>query len=418
MERVNYRIEDRIAILTIENPPVNALSAAVQESLRDAAARALYDSDVDAAVIIGSGNTFVAGADIKQLERMARDGVVRSILPQILMEIEAARKPFVAAIHGNALGGGLEIALAAHYRIASADARIGQPEVKLGIIPGAGGTQRLPRLAGIEAALELCVFGEPAGLEDAMRLGIIDRIAEGDLLACAIQFAREVSRKGPRRTCDRIDKLGTRESSAALFATFRERVQKTRKNLLAPAAAVDAIEAATELPFEEGCRNEREIFKRLLVSSQAKALIHVFFAERAAAKIPGLDKGSGVASVREAAVVGAGTMGRGIAMCFANAGISVRLKETKAEALEAAMKSIQATYQSSVQKGRISQEEMRRRLSNVQPQLDYAGFDAADVIIEAAFEQHRSQEGGVCGVGRVRPTQRHCSHQHLVSEHQ
>ena len=386
MERVHYRIEDRVAILTIENPPVNALSAMVQEGLRDAAARAVHDSDVDAVVIIGAGHTFVAGADIRQLERMARDEVVHSILPQILIEIEAAPKPFVAAIHGNALGGGLEVALACHYRIAGPDARIGQPEVKLGIIPGAGGTQRLARLAGIEAALELCVFGEPVHAEEAKRLGIVDRIAQGALLACAIQFAREVSRQSPRRTRDLIDKLGTRESSAVLFATYKERVRKTRRNLLAPAAAIDAIEAATELPFEEGCRKEREIFKRLLVSSQAKALIHVFFAERAAGKIPRLDSSSGVTSVREAAVVGAGTMGRGIAMCFANAGIPVRLKETKPEALQAAMKSIQAIYQGSVQKGRISEEEMRRRLSNIQPQLDYAGFDAADIIIEAAFE--------------------------------
>ena len=360
MEPVNYRIEGRIAILTVENPPVNALSVTVQEGLREAIARAVLDSDVDAAVIAGAGNTFIAGADIRQLERMARDGVVQSILPQILIEIEAAPKPFVAAIHGNAFGGGLEVALASHYRIASAESRIGQPEVKLGIIPGAGGTQRLPRLAGVEAALEMCVFGEPAGAEDARRLGIIDRIAEKDLLACAIQFAEEVSRHGPRRTRDLAEKLGTRESNAAIFAAYRERVRKIRRNLLAPAAAVDAIEASTDLPFEEGCRKEREIFKRLLVSSQAQALIHVFFAERAAGKIPGADKISAVFPIRAAAVVGAGTMGRGIAMCFANAGIPVLLKDAKREALEAAMKSIESIYQGSVGKGRISADEMRQ----------------------------------------------------------
>src|SRR5438067_5328062 len=173
MEQVRYEIEGRIAILTIENPPVNALSAAVQESLRDAVARAIDDSGVDAAVIAGAGNTFIAGADIRQLERMAREGIVNSILPEILAAIETAPKPFVAAIHGSAFGGGLEVALASHYRIACAGSRIGQPEVKLGIIPGAGGTQRLPRLAGVEAALEMCVFGEPVGTEDAGLLGII-----------------------------------------------------------------------------------------------------------------------------------------------------------------------------------------------------------------------------------------------------
>jgi 3-hydroxyacyl-CoA dehydrogenase len=386
MEPVQSRIESRIAILTIENPPVNALSAVVQESLRDAISRAVHDSGIDAAVIVGAGNTFIAGADIRQLERMARGGVVQSILPQILVEIEAAPKPFVAAIQGNAFGGGLEVALASHYRIASAESRIGQPEVKLGIIPGAGGTQRLPRLAGVEAALEMCVFGEPVGAEDAQRLGIIDRIVEADLLACAIQFAKEVSRLGPRRTRDTGDKLGTRESNAAIFTAYRERVRRTRKNLLGPAAAVDAIEAATELPFEEGCRKEREIFTRLLVSSQAKALIHVFFAERAATKIPGIDKGSPATPVQVAAIVGAGTMGRGIAMCFANAGVPVLLKDAKREALEAAMKSIEAIYQGSVEKGRISTDEMHNRLSRIQPQLDYAGFDTADVILEAAFE--------------------------------
>jgi 3-hydroxyacyl-CoA dehydrogenase len=384
MERVNYGIQDRVAILTVENPPVNALSLAVQESLRDAIGRAVDDSDVDAAVIVGAGNTFIAGADIRQLERMARDGIVQSILPQILTEIEAAPKPFVAAIQGSAFGGGLEVALASHYRIASAGSKIGQPEVKLGIVPGAGGTQRLPRLAGVEAALEMCVFGEPVRAEDAERLGVIDRIVESNLLACAIQFAREVSALNVRRTRDLSDKLGTHESNAAL-AAYRERVRKTHKNLLAPAAAVDAIEAATELPFEDGCGKEREIFKRLLVSSQAKALIHVFFAERTAAKIPGIDKSS-VAPIRAAAVVGAGTMGRGIAMCFANAGVPVLLKDAKREALEAAMKSIEAIYQGSVQKGRISADEMRSRLSRIQPRLDYAGFDTADIILEAAFE--------------------------------
>ncbi len=386
MERVNYEVEDRIAILTIDNPPVNALSLAVQDSLRAAISRAVHDSNVDAAVIIGAGNTFIAGADIRLLERMARDGVVQSILPQILAEIETAPKPFIAAIQGNALGGGLEIALASHYRIASVASRIGQPEVKLGIIPGAGGTQRLPRLAGVEAALEMCAFGEPVPAEQAKRLGVVDRIAEEDLLACAIQFAKEVSRLSPRRTRDLADKLGTPASNAALFSAYREKIRKTRKNLLAPAAAVDAIEASTELPFEEGCRKEREIFKQLLISSQAKALIHVFFAERTAGQTAGIDKSSAVTPIRAAAIVGAGTMGRGIAMCFANAGVMVILKDAKPEALDAAMKSIEAIYQGSVEKGRISADEMRSRLSRIQPQVDYAGFDNSDIILEAAFE--------------------------------
>ena len=417
MERVDYRVEDRIAILTIENPPVNALSSAVQESLRDAIARAMNDSDTDAVVLIGSGNTFIAGADIKQLERMAKDGTVRSLLPQIALEIEASPKPVVAAINGDAFGGGLEVALAAHYRIASPKARIGQPEVKLGIIPGAGGTQRLPRLAGVEAALEMCVFGEPVRAEDAKRLGIIDRIADGDLLLLAIQMAKEVSGLPMRRTRDLVDKLGTRESNALLFEAYRDRLRKTRRNLLAPAAAVDAIEAATTLTFEEGCRKEREVFERLLVSSQAKALIHLFFAERAARNIPGVDKNAAVTPIQAAAVVGAGTMGRGIAMSFANAGIPIRLKDTKQEALDSAMKAIEATYQSSVHKGRISEDEMRRRLSRITPQLDYTGFDAADYRHRSGFRKYRRQESHICRIRRGRETRRHSCDQHVVPEY-
>jgi 3-hydroxyacyl-CoA dehydrogenase len=401
MELVHYRIEDRIAILTIENPPVNALSVAVQESLREAAARALNDSEVDAVILLGAGDTFIAGADIKQLERMARDGAAQSILPQVVREIEAASKPFVAAIHGNAFGGGLEVALAAHYRIATPEARIGQPEVKLGIIPGAGGTQRLPRLAGVETALEMCAFGEPLGAHDAMRFGIIDRIAEGNLLACAVHFAKEVSGLRPTPTCELASKLGTPASNASFFVAYRERARKTRKNLLAPMAAIEAIEAATELPFEEGCRKEREIFERLLVSSQARSLIHVFFAERAASKIPGIGKDSDVVQIQTAAVAGAGTMGRGIAMCFANAGIPVLLKDAKQDALEAAMKAIEATYQGSVDKGKITADEMRNRLSKIQPRLDYAGFEDAEIIIEAAFESLEVKRAVFAELGEI-----------------
>jgi len=410
MELVHYRIEDRIAILTIDNPPVNALSPTVQESLREAAARAMNDSDVDAVILTGAGNTFIAGADIRQLERMARDGAVRSILPQVVREIEAAPKPFIAAIHGNAFGGGLEVALAAHYRIATPEARVGQPEVKLGIIPGAGGTQRLPRLAGVETALEMCAFGEPVGAHDAMRFGIIDRIAEGDLLARAIQFTKEVSRLGPRPTREITSQTGTPASNASLFAACRERARKTRKNLLAPMAAIEAIEAATELPFDDGCRKEREIFERLLVSSQAKSLIHVFFAERAAGKIPGIGKDSDVVPIQEAAVAGAGMMGRGIAMCFANAGIPVLLKDAKQDVLDVSMKAIEATYQGSVQKGRITADEMQNRLSKIQPRLDYAGFENADIIIEAAFESLEvkravfAELGGIAKPGAILAT--------------
>jgi 3-hydroxyacyl-CoA dehydrogenase len=251
--------------------------------------------------------------------------------------------------------------------------------VKLGIIPGAGGTQRLPRLAGVEAALEMCCFGEPVHAQDALRLGIIDGIAEGKLLDFAMQFAKGCG--GPRRTRDRPDRLGRAD-----FSEWREKIRRARRHLTAPTAAIEAIQAAVELSFEDGCRKERNIFERLLVSSQAKALLHVFLGERAAGKIPGLNSNAGAVPVRTAAVVGAGTMGRGIAVCFANAGIPVVLKDTSQDALTAAMKSIESGYAGAVQKGRITAEEMCGRRSRIHAQTDYAGFDGADLIVESAFE--------------------------------
>jgi 3-hydroxyacyl-CoA dehydrogenase len=232
----------------------------------------------------------------------------------------------------------------------------------------------------------MCVFGEPIHVEDAQRLGIIDRISDGDLLADAIALAREAIGRAPRRTRDAADKLGTPESNALLFATYQERVRKTRKNLLAPLAAIDAVVAATQLPFPDGCHKERELFERLLVSSQAKAFIHVFLAERAATKSARATATSPPRPLQSAAVIGAGTMGRGIAMCLANAGVPVRVKETSAERLDAAMEAVHATYQSAVRKGRMSEADMRSRVSQIHPQLDDTGLDAVDLAIEAAFE--------------------------------
>jgi len=386
MSLVNYQVQDRVAVITIQNPPVNALSAEVQANLAVLLKQAMRDSTVDSVVLIGAGATFIAGADIKNLQAMAFEGTVQSTLPQTLIDMELAPKPVVAAIHGNAFGGGLETAMAAHYRIASPGAKIGQPEVKLGIIPGAGGTQRLPRLAGIEKAIEMCAYGDPITAEEGERFGLIDQITDGDLLSSAIAFAQEAAHKSIPRTCQRTDKLGTSESNAAVIAAARGKALRTRKNLIAPLAAIDAVEAAATLPFEEGCRKEREIFARLLVSDQAKALIHVFFAERAAAKIPGLAKDQATYPIRTVAVIGAGTMGRGIAMCFANAGLPVRINETKQDLLDAALGSIREIYQGSVAKGRLSAADMEIRLGKICPQLDYDGFDQADIIVEAAFE--------------------------------
>jgi len=292
----------------------------------------------------------------------------------------------VVAIHGNAFGGGLEIAMSGHYRVASPDAQVGQPEVKLGIIPGAAGTQRLPRLAGVEKAVEMCVEGKPVRAPDAMKYGIVDRLIEGDLLAGAIAFAREIAEKPAPKTRERNEKLGTPEQNAPIFAAARETTRTKQRGLIAPLAAIEAIEAATKLPFEQGCEKERELFVKCLFSDQSKALIHVFFGEREVAKIPDVPKDTPLIPVNKAAVVGAGTMGGGIAMVFANAGIPVLLKDADQPALDRGMLNIQKNYASSVKRGRFTQQFVDECLKRIQPTLSFDGFADADMVIEAVFE--------------------------------
>ena len=303
----------------------------------------------------------------------------------MILRMEDSAKPIVCAIHGTAFGGGLEVAMGAHYRVAVATAQVGQPEVKLGLIPGAGGTQRLPRLAGVAMAVEMCAFGEPIKAPAALEAGIVDRIVEGDLLAGAIAFAREILAKGekPRKPRDRNEKL---IANPALFEAARERAAKTKRGMMAPLAAIDAVEAATRLPFEEGRQNEATLFEKCLFSDQSKAMIHAFFGEREVAKIPGLPKDTPVREIRKAAVIGAGTMGGGIAMNYANAGIPVILKETTQEALDRGVATIRKNYASSVKKGRFPQSVMDQRMALIRPQLTYDGFEEADVIAEAVFE--------------------------------
>src|SRR5205807_2647404 len=304
------------------------------------------DPGVQAAIIIGSGTTFVAGADIKEFGKITSGKTQRGIafLP-MLIRIEDCSKPVIMAIHGTAFGGGLELAMAGHYRIASPTAQVGQPEVKLGIIPGAAGTQRLPRLAGVAKGVELCADGNPIKAAEALKLGILDRIIEGDLLKGALAFAREVAGKPTRKTRERNEKLGTPEQNAPIFAAGRENARKKQRGLMAPLAAIDAVEAATKLPtFEEGCEAERKLFTECLFSDQPKAMIHVFFGEREVAKIPDVPKDTPTSPVNTAAVIGAGTMGGGIAMNFANAGIPVLLKETDQPALDRGMNTIHKNY--------------------------------------------------------------------------
>jgi 3-hydroxyacyl-CoA dehydrogenase len=376
-----------IAIITINNPPVNALSPGVPEGIGDAIDQIAKDPGVKAAVLIGGGKTFIAGADIKEFAKMTSGRTERGagLLP-LLLKIENSTKPVVVAIHGTAFGGGLEIAMSGHYRVASPDAQVGQPEVKLGIIPGAAGTQRLPRLAGVEKAVEMCVEGKAVKALDALKCGIVDRLIEGDLLAGAIAFAHEIAEKPVPKTRERNEKLGTPEQNAPIFAAARETTRTKQRGFMAPVAAIEAIEAATKLPFEQGCEKERELFVKCLFSDQSKALIHVFFGEREVAKIPDVPKDTPLVPVNKAAVVGAGTMGGGIAMVFAKAGIPVLLKDADQPALDRGMATIQKNYASSVKRGRFTQQFVDECLKRIQPTLSFDGFSDADMVIEAVFE--------------------------------
>jgi len=383
-ELVKFSRQDGVGVITVDNPPVNALSPGVPEGILAAVQNAQSDGAVDALVLIGAGRTFIAGADIKEFGKITSGERSAALgLAEVILAIEDSAKPVVCAIHGTALGGGLEVAMGAHYRVAVASAQVGQPEVKLGIIPGAGGTQRLPRLAGVARAVEMCAFGEPIKASAALESGIVDRIVEGDLLTGAIAFAREVIQRKPHKPRDRNEKLG---DAANIFAAAREQARKTKRGMMAPQAAIDAVEAATTLPFEAGIKREAELFRECLFSDQSKAMIHAFFGEREVAKIPWLPKDTPVKEIRKAAVIGAGTMGGGIAMNYANAGIPVILKETTQEALDRGIATITKNYANSVKKGRFTQSVMDQRMGLLRPQLTYDGFEEADIIAEAVFE--------------------------------
>jgi 3-hydroxyacyl-CoA dehydrogenase len=376
-----------IAIITINNPPVNALSPAVAQGIAQAIERVGNDEGMRAVVLIGGGRTFIAGADIKEFGKITSGKTQRGagLLP-LLLQIENLHKPVVVAIHGSAFGGGLELAMAGHYRVAAPNAQLGQPEVKLGIIPGAGGTQRLPRLAGVAKAVEMCREGNPITGEEALQLGIVDRVFDGDLLAEAVAFSREIAGKPTLKTRERNDKLGIPAQNAHIFAEAREKARTKQRGMMAPFAAIDAVEAATRLSFEEGCQVERKLFDECLFSDQSKALIHAFFGEREAAKIPDVPKETPTLPVNSVAVVGAGTMGGGIAMVFANAGIPVLLKDADQPALDRGLAAIQKNYLSSVKRGRFTQRFVDERLKLIKPTLSYGDFGEVDMVVEAVFE--------------------------------
>lgn len=369
-----------VGILWIDNPPVNAISQAVRVAMLDGLKQAEADSAIKALVIACAGRTFMAGADITEFSGPPR----LPSLPEVIDALDAFSKPVVAAIHGTAFGGGFEVALACDYRVALANAQVGLPEVKLGILPGAGGTQRLPRLVGIEPALQAMISGDPIQAPAAQEMGAIDKLAVGDLTEAAVAFAREKI-GSPRR---RVRDITVSPSSipAGFFDAARQRTAKEKRNLFSPQRIIDAVEAAVTLPFDEGIRREQALFFECAKSSQAKALQHVFFAERQVAKIPGLPADVKPRAIKSVGIIGAGTMGGGIAMNFANAGIPVTLLEVNQEGLDRGLGVIRKNYEATAAKGRLTSEQVETRMGLIKPTLSYDTLADADLIIEAVFE--------------------------------
>ncbi|AQU84723.1 MULTISPECIES: 3-hydroxyacyl-CoA dehydrogenase NAD-binding domain-containing protein [unclassified Halomonas] len=381
-EPVTCKQHDSVLLITIDNPPVNALSAAVRLGLSKAFAVAEQEPTVKAVVLRCAGRTFIAGADITEFGKPMQPPA----LPEVLGQIDTFTKPVVAALHGTALGGGFETALTCHYRIAEASARVGLPEVKLGLLPGSGGTQRLPRLIDVKSALDMIVSGRQVAAPEAMALGAIDRIAEGDLTEQAMAYARElVDNSAPLRRCSDMA-VNTADIGATFFAEYRAQVAKQQRGLEAPQACIEAIEIATTQPFAEGLKKERELFLERMASPESAALRHVFFAERQAPVVTDLPRDTPKREIRRVGIIGAGTMGSGIAINFLNAGIPVTLLEMKSEALERGIKTIQAYYDDRKAKGRMSEEKANACFARLAGTLDYADFDDVDLAIEAVFE--------------------------------
>jgi 3-hydroxyacyl-CoA dehydrogenase len=402
---IHYEAIARIALVTIDNPPVNALSFAVWTEIDAAVARANADPDVDAVVIRGAGTTFVAGADIKAFEALqtVEQSLERSAgVHALLRRLEDSPKPLIAAIHGYALGGGNELAMACHYRVATADARIGQPEVTLGLIPGAGGTQRLPRLCGTATALRMCTDGKPISVRQAFEEGAIDRIVDGDLTEAACAFARERVADGfARRTREQAAAIADVAAGVSVCEAARVALGAPREHNAAAHAAVDAIEAGVRLGFDAGAQRERELFAGCVTSTASKALRHLFFAERDAAKAPGITVDTPSRPIASAAVIGAGTMGVGIAMTYANAGIPVLLKEVDQDALDRGLNAIRTNYLSSVAKGRLTSDGLERMMRLITPTLSYDRFTTLDIVVEAVFEDMELKKATFAELGRV-----------------
>lgn len=380
---VDFTKRGAIGVITVNNPPVNALSVGVPQGIISGIEAGLADAEVKAMVLVGGGRTFISGADINEFGNPPPPG--NANIHDVIGALEAAAKPVVAAIHGTALGGGLEVAMGCHYRVGVGSARFGLPEVKLGLLPGAGGTQRLPRLIGVEAALPLIVSGDFVAAKKARELGIIDEVVEGDIVEAACTFAEGLVAAG--RPLRRVrDETAAPPIEPGFFDDFAKSIARQTRGQLAPELIVKCVKAAVELPFDEGLKRERELFKQCHASTQSKSMIHLFFAERTASKIPDLPPETRPGKLEKVGVVGAGTMGGGITMNFLNAGIPVTLLEVSREALDKGIATIERNYAATVKKGRLSEEAMEKRMALISPTTDYADLADADMVIEAVFE--------------------------------
>lgn len=373
---------DAIAVISIDNPPVNVLSHAVRSGLLECVNEASANPNIQAIILVCMGRTFIAGADITEFGKPP----LAPALPDLLEALDACPKPVIAAMHGTALGGGLETALACRYRVAADSARVGLPEVNLGLIPGAGGTQRLPRIVGVENSIDMITSGRHVDASEAFEMGLIDELTgDRDLLVTAVDFTRKILTEGPSRS--RISEVELQASSETreILKHWQTRLHKTTRGQESPLAALESIKNAYELPFAEGLKKEREIFLACMASPQSKALRHIFFAERAAAKLPRSMQVKPV-KINSVAIIGGGTMGRGIAMCFANSNIPVKLIETGPDKLEQALESITSSYARMTASGRISESRQQHCLAQISGSCDYASLAQVDLVVEAAFE--------------------------------
>ena len=385
-DKVLFESHENIAILIINNPPVNALSKHVRLELASHLKRAESDQNIDAVIICGAGKNLCGGADIREFNTPDRE--VEPMSRDLINLIEDFQKLVIAEIRGPTFGGGLELALGCHYRVAEADSFVGLPEVLRGVIPGAGGTQRLPRLIGLSPALDIITSGKSLSAENALKLGVIDEILDEDLRADTISFVQKLIGEGvgPRRIKD-MEVGGSLDENTVIINNFSDKIKKTLRGVKAPLLCLESVSNTLSLSFEEGLKTEAEISKKAMASEESRALVHAFFSEPQVTKIPDIPSDIKVRPIRKAAVIGAGTMGGGIAMSFANAGLPVTLIEMSPENLEKGMNRITQNYSATAKRGRLSSEEMKNRLNNINPSINYSDMKDADIVIEAVFEE-------------------------------